>query len=89
MDLKNLILNTEKETISLIQLDGQRIGYFLLGNNKISFLSEKMPSHVFEIKVCISIVINEDSAYLNDFFLTHDKIDCTKLDSSIFFKLFE
>ena len=91
MDLKSLILNPEKETISIINLDGQQIGYFLLGQNKIKFLGEKKPPPLIEEeeKQCISIIITDDSAYLDDFFLSHDKIDCTKLDSSIFFKLFD
>uniref|UniRef100_A0A6C0IJP0 Uncharacterized protein n=1 Tax=viral metagenome TaxID=1070528 RepID=A0A6C0IJP0_9ZZZZ len=91
MDLKSLILNPEKETISIINLDEQQIGYFLLGQNKIKFLGEKKPPPLIEKqeKQCISIVITDDSAYLDDFFLAYDKIGCTKLDSSIFFKLFD
>jgi hypothetical protein len=91
MDLKSLILNPEKETISIINLDGQQIGYFLLGQNKIKFLGEKKPPPLIEKeeKQCISIIITDDSAYLDDFFLSNDKVDCTKLDSSIFFKLFD
>ena len=91
MDLKSLIFNPEKETISIINLDEQQIGYFLLGQNKIKFLGEKIPppSIEKEEKQCISIIITDDSAYLDDFFLSNDKVGCTKLDSSIFFKLFD
>jgi len=91
MDLKSLILNPEKETISLIHLDGQQVGYFLLGKNKISFFGDKMPTSLPKTKeqMCISIEITDNTAYLDDFFLLQDKIDCTELDSSIFFKLFD
>jgi hypothetical protein len=37
MDLKSLILDPAKETISVIKLNDTRIGYFLLGKKKYYF----------------------------------------------------
>ena len=100
MNLKSLILQ-KQETINLIDLEVGKetwvtIGYFLLGNNKISFLGEKMPPpEISEDKNknddCITINIrdNNKTAYLENFFLKNEKNDCTKLDISIFFKFFD
>lgn len=98
MNLKSLILQ-KQETINLIRLEVGKetwvtIGYFLLGNNKISFLGEKKPPPEIgedkdKNKDCITIMIIDERAYLKDFFVYNRKNDCTQLDISIFFKFFD
>lgn len=108
MDLKSLILNPAKETILKIHLDGQDLGYFVLGKKKMSYLGDNLSQEKLNNIVknnfplsenCIHVAIYNDDkdhnllvAYLDDFFLSppgKSKTDCTQLDSSIFFKLFD
>ena len=105
MDLKSLIFNPEKRTLLKIHLDGQELGYFVLGKDEMSYLGDnlsqeklnKILTNNFPLsEICIRTSfdkrLNPPVAYLDDFFLSppgKSKTDCTKLDSSIFFKLFD
>ena len=105
MDLKSLILNPEKRTLLKIHLDGQELGYFVLGKDEISYLGDNLSQEKLNnilknnfplsekcIRVSIDNRENPPVAYLDDFFLSppgKSKTDCTQLDSSIFFKLFD
>jgi len=105
MDLKSLILNPEKLTLLKIHLDGQELGYFVLGEDEMSYLGDNLSqeklNNIFKnnfplSEKCIRVSIDNDEnspvAYLDDFFLSppgKSKTDCTQLDSSIFFKLFD
>ena len=97
MDLKSIIKNT-KQTLTIIHLNDIRFGYFMLGNNEISFLGDEVSEfikpngQINPTDKCIGITIDGDMAVLNTLFLSppgKNKIDCTTLDSVKFFELFD
>ena len=98
MDLKSIIKNT-KQTLTIIHLNNERFGYFVLGENKISFLGDEVSEFIKQngqinpTDKCIDITIDDKNmAVLNTLFLSppgKNKIDCTTLDSVKFFELFD
>jgi len=97
MNLKSIIKNT-KQTLTIIHLNDIRFGYFMLGNNEITFLGDQVSDSIKNngkidtSDKCIGITIYGDIAVLDTFFLSppgKKKTDCTKLDSVMFFKLFD
>lgn len=97
MDLKSLIQNT-KQTLTIIHLNDIRFGYFILGKNEITFLGDEVSDtiknngNIDNSDKCIGITIDGDMAVLDTLFLSppgKKKTDCTKLDSVMFFNLFD